>query len=450
VQVSVAIICHNYGHYLAEAVDSVLAQTLLLCEIVVVDDASTDNTEAVARGYAARGVRYVRVDTGNVWLNRTRIINELRGKWVLCLDADNTLPPTYLQRAVDIGDSDPACGIVWPMLNRFGDDDRLIEFDNPLPLTSANHIDAAAVYRREAITQTPLDDVEIDCLKSAEDWLLARRVTAAGWRALRNEVPVNYRVHGHQKHTRRLANTRAYYDDAALHLEPVTIVVPISGRNATWPMVRDWLERQTWPRHLCRVHLIDSTQSDEWRQTLREWYAATDYRDVRITEDTTGRQGLADAPRAGHMMTNRDVNRVVAGIYNRAINEATTEFIFTLEDDVVPHRLNAIDQLFRGMNQRVAGVTGAYPHRDRKKWLAWRGTAERHDYPHAMGEGIVDIDGCGFGCFLLRRSAFGGLRLTSDGPTIFFDCNASDTIKAMGWKLKLNWSVTCDHHAAPL
>jgi glycosyltransferase involved in cell wall biosynthesis len=89
--VSVAIICHNYGHYLREAVDSVLAQTLLPCEVVIVDDASTDDTEAVAKSYAARGVRYVRVDTGNVWLNRLRIIDQLRGKWVLCLDADNTI-----------------------------------------------------------------------------------------------------------------------------------------------------------------------------------------------------------------------------------------------------------------------------------------------------------------------------------------------------------------------
>jgi glycosyltransferase involved in cell wall biosynthesis len=40
--VSVAIICHNYGRFLRDAIDSVLAQTLLPCEVVIVDDASKD------------------------------------------------------------------------------------------------------------------------------------------------------------------------------------------------------------------------------------------------------------------------------------------------------------------------------------------------------------------------------------------------------------------------
>jgi glycosyltransferase involved in cell wall biosynthesis len=450
VQVSVAIICHNYGQYLAEAVDSVLAQTLLPCEIVVVDDASTDNTEAVARGYAARGVRYVRVDTGNVWLNRTRIINELRGKWVLCLDADNTIPPTYLERAVAIGEPDPRCGVVYPSLNRFGDDQRLVDFSRPgLPLSAANHIDASAVYRREAVLQAGLDAVSADQMKTAEDWVQARRVVGAGWTAHHNPVPINYRVHGSNKHTRRIEQGRDYYDDAGLAHEPVTIVIPLSGRSHLWPVTRDWLESQTWPRSQCRLMLIDNSHSDSFGVIVRHWIAASDYQDVRYIRSTTGRAGMADEQRTGRPEHDREVHRNVAGLYNAAFRECGTDYVVTIEDDIEPPT-DAIEQLLRGMGPRVAAVSGAYPHRDGSRYLAWQGDVSHERWYLGPGHGIEQITGCGFGCLLIRRAVTQSLMLTTDGPTRFYDANAFDSIGKLGWEVRINWSVDCKHHAEAL
>lgn len=106
--VSAVIPCYNAAPYLAQAIESALAQTRPVLEVVVVDDASTDDSAAVAQRYASRGVRYVRlpVNSGNATA-RNRAIREARGELLAWLDADDYWEPTHVETVAGLLDRWP-------------------------------------------------------------------------------------------------------------------------------------------------------------------------------------------------------------------------------------------------------------------------------------------------------------------------------------------------------
>ncbi len=113
--VSIGIPTYNRAAKLARAVESVLAQTHRNIELVIVDDASSDDTEWRARAMAAGDgrVRYLRsaVNRG-LSENFNLVCRELRGDYVMCLSDDDWLAPDYVERCLGAlgGDVLLACG----------------------------------------------------------------------------------------------------------------------------------------------------------------------------------------------------------------------------------------------------------------------------------------------------------------------------------------------------
>lgn len=89
--VSVIITCYNYGHYLARAIDSVIGQTYPHIEIIVVDDGSTDDTQAVLGHYP--GVKSVFVKRVGASAARNIGVQYSTGSLLVFLDADDYLYP---------------------------------------------------------------------------------------------------------------------------------------------------------------------------------------------------------------------------------------------------------------------------------------------------------------------------------------------------------------------
>ena len=95
---SVCVPAFNAGKYLSATIDSVLAQTFTDFEIVVLDNASTDNTKTVISSYDDPRIRVeTNSETVPAHENWTRAVRLARGEWVKLLCADDLLKPNALQ-----------------------------------------------------------------------------------------------------------------------------------------------------------------------------------------------------------------------------------------------------------------------------------------------------------------------------------------------------------------
>ena len=107
---------YNTERYLAECIDSILAQQGdFNIEIIMVDDASTDNSEQVARRYLGDPrVRYVRheVNKGAAY-TLDEGFRLASGRYVARIDSDDRYLPAFLQRTVPILEANPDIGLVY-------------------------------------------------------------------------------------------------------------------------------------------------------------------------------------------------------------------------------------------------------------------------------------------------------------------------------------------------
>jgi glycosyltransferase involved in cell wall biosynthesis len=117
--VSAIIIFLNGEKYLADAIESVLAQTCPDWELLLCDDGSTDGATRIASGYAARfpgKVRYLEhPNHENRGMSATRMlgVRNARGKYVAMLDADDVWVPRKVEEQSAILDAHPEAAMVY-------------------------------------------------------------------------------------------------------------------------------------------------------------------------------------------------------------------------------------------------------------------------------------------------------------------------------------------------
>ena len=116
--VSVVIPCYRYGHFLEEAVASVLDdQEGVDVRVLIIDDASPDDSADVARAIAARDPRVEvlvhAVNRGNIATFNEGLLEWADGDYCLLMSADDRAAPGALGRARDLLDAHPEVGFVY-------------------------------------------------------------------------------------------------------------------------------------------------------------------------------------------------------------------------------------------------------------------------------------------------------------------------------------------------
>lgn len=122
--VSIVIPCYNSGNYLEDAVASVMNQTHNDWEIIIVDDGSTDadtlTTLHILELRQDSRIRVLRQDNAGPAAARNTAIAHAKGKYILPLDADDTIEPSYMAQAIPVLERDSNIGIVYCKAKKFG------------------------------------------------------------------------------------------------------------------------------------------------------------------------------------------------------------------------------------------------------------------------------------------------------------------------------------------
>jgi glycosyltransferase involved in cell wall biosynthesis len=180
--VSVIMPVHNAAPYLAAAVGSILGQRLGDLELIVVDDASTDGSAEIARGFSDPRVRFFRSEQPlNAAGARNLALAEARAEFVAFLDADDLAAPDRLDRQVAVLRRDPAVGVVASrmiLIDERGDSGGVVfraPPDDEIPgmLLFANCLALSSVTLRRALLEPFRPE-----LAPAEDYDLWTRLAA--------------------------------------------------------------------------------------------------------------------------------------------------------------------------------------------------------------------------------------------------------------------------------
>lgn len=210
-RVSVIIPLYNQGQYVHEAIDSVRAQTYKDREIIVVNDASTDDSLKVLERYTSDEIKIIdREKNGGLSAARNSGIAAATGELILPLDADDYIDPTYLAKTVAL--MQPGVGIVSSYLHIFPDavmyarhhgDEMSGQPGSGYPIfaptkkqiLTGNCLCVCSLIRKEALIEAGGYDETM--LQGAEDWALwASIVCLDKWKV--DVVPehiFHYRVH---------------------------------------------------------------------------------------------------------------------------------------------------------------------------------------------------------------------------------------------------------------
>jgi GT2 family glycosyltransferase/GR25 family glycosyltransferase involved in LPS biosynthesis len=222
-KIAVIIASYNYGSFLVEAIESVLRQTRLPDEILISDDASTDNTYEIATFYQHKYPDLIKINRNEQNLgivdHFNKAIRLTTADYITILGADNRFRSDYLEKTAEILDLSQDLAIAYTDFALFGQRAKLVyetfpkdkqgiikldkffiinfpdftEESRQQLIETGNFIHGSSLFRRAAFDRV---GGYLQFPNLPEDYALFRRMIEAGWQAKRAPFPLlEYRQH---------------------------------------------------------------------------------------------------------------------------------------------------------------------------------------------------------------------------------------------------------------
>lgn len=207
--VSVVIPYYNRAATIDETLESLRSQTFINFEVIIVNDGSTeqesiDKLEKLA--YPDINLRIIQQQNAGVAAARNTGIAQAKAPYILCLDSDDMLAPTYIEKCLISLETDANIDLVATDMHFFGVQDFVYKQGeyNPAELTSNNMVETAALYRKQAWVRSGGYKNDI----GYEDWEYWVTLAENGfWGKIIPEPLFNYRT----------AVSSRYIDDKSKH-----------------------------------------------------------------------------------------------------------------------------------------------------------------------------------------------------------------------------------------
>lgn len=270
--VSIVIPTYNHKRFVWQTVDSCLAQTYPNCEIIVIDDGSTDGTGEMLKNRYGDRIRYVYQENGGLPVARNAGTRAARGELIHYCDADDQLLPTKVERCAQLLIHQPDVTLVYTHCEYVEEDGKTI-IPRPRPDLPSGNIfcelltgpqgnfvpQCTPLVRKQAVVEAGGFNEQ---LRAAEDWDLWLRLASQHQFAFIDEPLALYRVLPGSMHTDplRMAQARLTVIQRARHYP---------GREQCLDdMAYDRLEAGR--HHRLAVVLWEKDRRAEARQELRE------------------------------------------------------------------------------------------------------------------------------------------------------------------------------------
>lgn len=209
-RVSIVMAAKNYGRFLAEAVESALAQTVTDWELLIIDDGSSDDTLRVAARFDDSRIRYVKSDRLGQSRAKNLGIDLARGEFIAFLDADDAWLPEKLEKQLLLFTAE--VGVVFSRRSLMDDSSRPLPARLPAPFPRGHVLSqmfsqnfvcfSSAIVRREVFSRVGRFDPQWDLAIDYDLWLRVARHYAFDFV---DEELVRYRT-GHGNLSKKLAD----------------------------------------------------------------------------------------------------------------------------------------------------------------------------------------------------------------------------------------------------